>query len=270
MNGSSCPCASLSRLASIAACAGLLWVGSTVAQAVPLLPGLVAGDPASDDFERPTLGNQWTIYNGNPHIVGSSDFGADPGLNIATWTANTFSADQFSECELSNPLDTTQIQVFVRRTSGAQRYGFVWVDNTYPECGPAWSNTVGGVILKLDGAFGAPTLTCVERPVVVAGDVLRIEARGEFLTGFVNGEQTIQTTDRTLTQPGEPGIAMAPFAGTGNDRVGCERWGGGSLQVPEADADLVSIVAIAALGVIAMGRRGPCRRPLKERLRLPR
>lgn len=189
-----------------------------------------SGCTVMDDFERSQLGPNWTVYNGNPHIVGNSDFGADQGLNIATWTADAFSADQYAQGQLSSPLDTTNSMVFVRRRiSDLQRYGFVWVDNTYPPCqalDPGWASGSGGVLLKRDGGVGAPTLACAQMAMVVGGDVLRIEAQGTSLRGYVNGQLVIQTTDSEIPS-GEPGFAMAPPGN--NDQVGFESFEAGCL-----------------------------------------
>ena len=183
-----------------------------------------------DDFERAELGPDWTVHNGTPHIVGGSDFGGDPGVTIATWTAEPGPDDQYAEGVLSDPLDTTNSMIFVRRRSrDLQRYGYVWVGSSYADCealDPSWGSGPGGMILKLDGGPDAPALACTQRAMVVGGDVLRVEVQGNTLRGYVNGEPFGEATDDTLTS-GEPGIAMAPpeanQVGFESFEVGCVR-----------------------------------------------
>ena len=87
-----------------------------------------------DDFERTTgLGHNWTVFAGNSSvgIVNGSDIGLVSGpslIGISGWTANIFSADQYSEAQISsNALDSMLKQVFVRRrNSDFARYAFHW------------------------------------------------------------------------------------------------------------------------------------------------
>jgi len=74
---------------------------------------------ASDDFERGTLGANWTRFGGSAaEIVNGHDLGAPDPANwcFVGWTASTFDTDQFSEIMLaSGKPDTMLIQVYVRR-----------------------------------------------------------------------------------------------------------------------------------------------------------
>ena len=91
-----------------------------------LLPILFAqntlsSDPVFDDFERDSLGSNWTIYNGDVGIVNQSDLGVITktgpmlGLGIVAWNATVFSADQFSEGNITVDVDPNALyQVFVR------------------------------------------------------------------------------------------------------------------------------------------------------------
>src|SRR5881396_1252260 len=80
---------------------------------------LATQDPAFDDFERSSLGTNWTRYGGSQaEIVNGHDLGApDPSIwCFVVWTASTFDADQFSEVvtAAAKP-DTLLTQVYVRQ-----------------------------------------------------------------------------------------------------------------------------------------------------------
>ena len=199
----------------------------------------MAQDLAVDDFERAagSLGPNWTVYNGSPGIFNGSFGAGSVGLNLATWSASSFDADQYAEILLTDPLETTQVQVFCRRrVSDRARYGFVWVSDQYQACISQIPTWPGGFILKLDGLVGAPTLSCVgDSDPPVGGDVLRIECESDQIRGHHNGVLKVQTADTSLSQAGEPGIAMAPRA---PNRVGVEMFKAGSLPTPEAASRL--------------------------------
>jgi len=213
-------------------------------------PPSTLSDPAFDDFERASLGSNWTIYNGDVDIISNSDLGVlsktgpIAGTGIVAWSANTFSPNQFAEAVLSPDIHPDVfIQVFVRRrASDLQRYGFMWGPPSVPACAP-WP---GGWILKLDGGLGAPTLACVSAPKPNPGDTIRIEAVGSSLKGFLNGIEVISTTDVVLTEPGEPGITINVNLGMiplgDYPVIVVESWTGGGLVPPNPPKRLRSTV----------------------------
>ena len=88
-------------------------------------------DPVFDDFERVTLGNNWTVYSGDVGIINNSDIGINSKtkrLGIVAWNTTLFSVDQFSQAVISLDKEPGILQqVFVRRRiSDGQRYGFHW------------------------------------------------------------------------------------------------------------------------------------------------
>jgi hypothetical protein len=181
-----------------------------------------------DDFERPSLGGNWTIYIGDVAIINNSDLGmrsqSGPlfGLGIVAWGATVFSANQFSEGEISRDVDANSLyQVFVRRrVSDGLRYGFHWQPGT---SGGEWA-------LKRDGVTAAQVLVAVSAAKPLPGDRIRIEVRGNLLQGFHNGVKVIEVTDSVLTEAGQPGVAMNTSQVTLFPSSFFKSWTGGSLN----------------------------------------
>jgi hypothetical protein len=159
-----------------------------------------AGGPVSvgDDFERANgaLGPNWLDASGNLEIesgeVGMSALG---GSSIARWQATAFGPNQFSEAVVGsldgNTFDFFRgLQVFVRlQTSGtAWRWGLHYFTN------------MRRYEIKYDGGPTAETRVWATgaAPLPVPGDVLRIEAVGDTIRGFVNGQLTLQVVDPAL------------------------------------------------------------------------
>jgi hypothetical protein len=193
----------------------------TPPQASPSPPPALS--QAVDDFERPLLGPNWTVYSDDVGIVNASDLGvlSRGQLGIAAWSASRFSADQFCEAEVSSDADLRGgVQVFVRRrSSDRQRYGFHWNPRDR-----RWE-------IKRDGGPAAPVLVTGGGSPLAPGDTIRVEAVGTTLRGFRNGALVLTASDSVITEAGEPGIAInlnlepvarfpAPFV---------EIWRGGSL-----------------------------------------
>ncbi len=181
----------------------------------PLPPDL---DPASDDFERAALGENWDILAGTPAIIDSSDFGAQAsGFGFAAWQASSFSADQFCEVVLSanwNPVNSIQLCVRVNPQNSA-RYGFRWFGG-------------GGSTLELRYHNGPTSvlLASVSGQALAPGDTMRIEVEGSTVRGLKNGNQILAGTDSNLVS-GTAGIAVS-FSGPGPASF-VESWVGGSL-----------------------------------------
>jgi hypothetical protein len=218
-------------LAALAACQSGPTEPLTEDPPTDTVPDNPPPDPVviEDDFERPALGSEWTIYNGDAGIVSASDLGAFSnsggvlaGLSIVGYTGETFQPDQFSEAVLSPELHPDLfVQVWVRRReSDNQRYGFHWQDS--PDL---W-------VLKLDGAPQGQELVTVPGSRPEAGDTIRVEISGTTLSGFLNGEKIIETSDATLSG-GVPGVSINVNRGSippGDFPVSAaERWSGGDL-----------------------------------------
>ena len=200
-----------------------------------------AGDVASDDFERGSLGPDWAIVypptppNDQVRILDSSDLGMGPGPEgffLVNWTRRAFSPDQF--CEATIPTDVTPgwaHMVYVRwRASDRARYGFVY-DND-----PDQPN-FGDWIFKYDGVPGPETRIIASAPAAVTpqpGDTLRVEVVGYTLRGYLNGTLVLEATDAdpTMIADGVPGLAARWATGNQPTTVAAkvwESWSGGSL-----------------------------------------
>jgi hypothetical protein len=178
--------------------------------------GRTTSGGVTDNFERASLGANWTVPLGNAGIVGSSDLGAlgFVGVHIVLWAGAAPGADQFAEATVSTEIDAQmQSQVFARRRSAdAARYGFHYDFENVP---PRWEIKYDGVttpnvkILASDSAPAAPQ----------PGDRLRIEVRGSAtvnIRGFHNGLKILDVDDSSAERiaTGPPGLVFRAFVGS--------------------------------------------------------
>jgi len=238
-------------------------------------PGVpqAGSDPASDNFERASLGGNWPVFFGDPGIVNNSDLGAlsQQGMHGLSWAGSTFSVDQFCEAVIASGRYPTMLtQVYVRRQVGmsaAPRYGFHWND----DFGGRWE-------IKYDGVVSAETRILVSLPDAVGpqvGDTLRIEARGNTIKGFRNGVETLSAVDTApsaITNWGQPGMAYRLSIIQGNPPTYptpvWESWTGGSLSPPSLPSVTITAADSTASesgpdsGSFRVTRMGPTPSPL--------
>jgi hypothetical protein len=183
----------------------LLLVLSALGAVSPGASGSAAApDSADDDFERASLGADWTVHNGEVGIVKGDLVLRSKGIGILTRSAPNFGADQFSEAVLAQGRDAGSMQqVFVRRRqSDGARYGFCY----NPDPG-RWE-------IEFDGVPRERTRILASLPVKAGpgpGDTIRIEVRGNTLKGFHNGKEILSATAAAadaITQSGPPGLAF--------------------------------------------------------------
>jgi hypothetical protein len=181
----------------------------------------------ADDFERSNseLGSQWFDLNDNMEILGGEVGVRVAGSSLAYWTANQFGNDQFSEVVLGS-MDAQSydilrgVQPYVRlQTQGTDwRYGFHYFSDTR-----TWA-------IKYDGGPNPQTMILAEsavEPLPEPGDVLRIEAVGTTIRGYVNGQIKLQVTD-TLLAGGRLGFVIGPYPGSADiPRRFVAAWSGG-------------------------------------------
>ncbi len=204
-------------------------------------PGKVAINGVADDFERASLGSNWTLYVGNSSttgIVASSDMGvlAFSGVHIAAWAGPAVGADQFSEARSSTGLvSNMQHQVFARRrTSDGARYALHYnpeaANNIIP-ASPQWE-------IKYDGVASAQTrlIATSSLPAPSPGDTLRLEVRGSStveLKAYHNGIliMTATDTDANRVISGPPGLVFREFVGASITYPSpvWENWSAGTL-----------------------------------------
>ena len=194
--------------------------------------GAVTQDPATDDFERAALGSNWQLNLGSGGIINNSDLGILSGsISINSWVGSTFSNNQFSQAQIStNASSEMQKQIFVRRrSSDSARYAFHYNIESSPL---RWE-------IKYDGVPTAQTkllATNSTAPAPVPGDTLRLEAEGDTLRGYHNGNLVLSATDSSAEKitAGPPGLT---FRLIGNANVAqpepvFESWSGGSISAP--------------------------------------
>jgi hypothetical protein len=219
---------------------------STVSRSVLLVCGLLmtfaasAQDPARDDFERVSLGGNWTRFSGSDaEIVNGSDLGKPTNAWLFVgWTASEFAADQFCEAVIADGRPVSLLtQVYARRrTNDLARYGFHFNDENEDGTGianPRWE-------IKYDGVPTAQTriLASILATMPQPGDTLRIEVRGTSLVnikGFHNGVEVISAMDsahQRITTSGVVGMVSrlrrGGYTAPPNSPVFAS-WRGGSL-----------------------------------------
>ncbi len=196
-------------------------------------PALTVSTSANDDFERSSLGTNWTATLGSPVTVNSSDLGAGSfsGVHIATWAGASFLPDQFCEAKIAPDLvSNMQHQVFVRRrSSDAARYAFHYNGEATPS--PRWEIKYDGVATEFTYLLATST-----DPAPVPGDTLRLEARGTnpvTIKGYHNGVLLLTGTDSTADRitSGPPGLVFRAFVGASLTYPSpvFENWSGGTL-----------------------------------------
>jgi Concanavalin A-like lectin/glucanases superfamily len=192
-----------------------------------------ASNIVSDNFNRASLGSNWTSYttgsggwsiNGSDTITETSN---DTVHRYLEWNANTFSNNQFS-----------QITITSLASAGANRYldACVRFQSTDPDKGYCYSvqrsgssycglyRYDGGSVTALSSTGGA---NCID-----PGDTIRVEAVGSSITAYKNGSVIAGPfTDTTYTS-GLPGIATYQ----NNGQVKGDNWSAGDLGIKDGMA----------------------------------
>jgi hypothetical protein len=203
---------------------------------------------ATDDFNRRDgpLGPNWTkpLASESNLVIVNNEVGVDleNSHNYAFWSADSFSGDQFSQCQLVNLGNWNG--VIVRAKADVNEFYLGLYNDASGHCDIFVRTSSGYTLLSDDVATVSP------------GDILRLEASGSGpvdLTLLRNGIPISTYTDSTYNiTGGSPGIGIYSPSGS-NLRV--DNWEGGDLgmlgvlpsetQEPSAPANLVA----TALGV---------------------
>lgn len=178
--------------------------------------GRTITSPIADDFQRASLGSNWTVYLGNAAIIGSADWGASAssGIHIAGWTATTPGPDQVVEAVMVAAPSTTlmESQVFGRRrSSDSARYAF-----HYHAFDAQWEIKYDGVASELTRLLDTDAVAAAP----VAGSALRLEIRGTGssvnLKGYHNGLLILEADDTNadrITANGPTGLVCRAQTG---------------------------------------------------------
>ncbi|OHA56554.1 MAG: hypothetical protein A2441_02165 [Candidatus Veblenbacteria bacterium RIFOXYC2_FULL_42_11] len=162
-----------------------------------------------DDFERVSLGSNWTVVAGTPQIYSSSDFGGATAdaYNLVYWSGSSLSNNQYSEVIMSALPASHQVIAAVRVADASNFYGLR-------------ATTTSFEIFKV--VSGTPTvLLDLSTPYPTATDTIRLEVSGTTLKAYINGVLRNQTTDSSLAS-GSPGVSVYLSGGTPTSRV--ELW----------------------------------------------
>ena len=197
---------------------GLLVLCALLVPFFALAPKALAAT-ASDDFNRAngSLGPNWTgVSDGGLAIVSQAVAGtASAGVSGDTWTAATFTGDQYSQVAVTSTQLTggQWIGPMVRaQNSGRSAYVGIYKWNNgspvlqlFKRSGSSWT--------QLGGTYNSGALA--------AGTLLQVKAAGSAISFLQNGVQRISATDTSLTG-GAPGIMSY---GTGQ----VDNWAGGDV-----------------------------------------
>ncbi len=181
---------------------------------------MYAALPASDNFNRSSLGPNWTSVAGTMVIVGSAAYAANTtDLSAAFWNADSFSANQSSQVTISETSNYSFVGVSVRGS----------VDNSY-QCYASdgmveLTKLVSGVETQLGNS---------NTYVYHAGDTIFLGVSGTSLVCKINGVVKVTAVDSAIAT-GAPGIAGygSNHDVLGDDWVG-DDWAGDPLTITPA------------------------------------
>ena len=174
---------------------------------------------ASDNFSRAngSLGPNWTnISDGGLAIVSQAAAGtASAGVSGDTWTAGTFTSDQYSQVAVTSTQLTggQWIGPMVRAQNGGQN-AYIGIYN--------WN--FGSPVLQLfkrSGGSWTQLGSSYNSGPLAAGTQLQVQATGSTIAFLQNGVQRISATDASLSG-GAPGIMSYGTGQAGN-------WSGGDV-----------------------------------------
>lgn len=166
--------------------------------------------PASDNFNRASLGANWTLTLNTMAINASTDYVGQVSVDtIATWNADVYGNDQESSVTITAISANTHYCGVVVRSSGGTGYVF------FTDGGSGAGHTS---VQTYNGA----TFTNVKDIVTTfaVNDTMKLRIQGTTWTVFKNGVQIDTGTDSTKTSGGTPGIYAFNNTGRGDNWTG--------------------------------------------------
>jgi len=215
------------------------WIIGLALLLATLFPTIVKAQTTySDNFQRANenpLKSPWVWFGGNFQLsndVIEPQYGATSGYGGAYMYYGPSATDQFSQVTVKAVVGNSFVGAAVRMTSYGG--GNAWYE--FHADGPLGSQ--GYVILEKYEPTGGVYLNYT-LATVNPGDVLKITAVGNVLTGYVNGVQIVQATDSDL-----PSGWFGATAYAGNLATDAEisAWSGGSLS--SAPSGSLTFVAV--------------------------
>lgn len=168
--------------------------------------------PALDSFNRADggLGSNWTDQGADSALtIISNQVHSGGAYAFAFWNADTFAADQYSQCVCVTGNSFSGPSVRASGTGGSRSAYFL-------------DSSVAGTTIRKQVAAAETVLKTIANPAV--NDVVRLEVSGSTLTIKYNGTTIDTTTDASLTS-GSAGIVC--YNGGTSERV--DDWEGGNL-----------------------------------------
>jgi len=210
----------------------------------------------TDNFNRASLGTNWTANNGAWSIQGSVDLqetSAAAAAYLLRRSLEAYPSAQYSQGKIVNTNASTDrgMGVGVRISTAGAVTGY-FANFLGTAAGPRINKVIAGTVTNL--AAGSVTRAL--------NDVVRLEVRGSVLQAYVNGILRA-TVDDPSVAAGAPGFANELQSAAANlERY--DDWEGGSLMVgPVLTADFgypnTSLDAATTLGAgasFACGQRG--------------
>jgi hypothetical protein len=178
-----------------------------------------SGVVATDDFNRATatpLGGSWTNWGAYYwYGYGGIDISLSAtgtGYEYATWNANTFADNQYSQVKINNTAASDKVGVLVRATSNSGYYMIAGPDTSK---GVEVGKIVNGT---------RTTLFTAANPFFAKNDIAKLSVVGTTLYWFKNGVCIGSIVDTSLSS-GSPGVAGYNQQGGGE----LDDWEGGNL-----------------------------------------
>lgn len=189
----------------------------------------------TDDFERASLGANWTQRAGTPQIYGSSDLGGGSvGDNVARWAGTAIGNDQSSQITIATFADGDAGVAVRINASGSLTQYVLSSDGSGFELG----KLVAGSYTTLASAGTPPS----------AGDTIKITASGTTIKAFKNGVEVASVTDSSIAS-GQPGVTFYHGSIVPTARV--EAWEGADL----GGGDVFGACSITASGAMVVAGR---------------